>query len=279
MVEQKIRRANVQANGLNLFYRDTGKGEKTMLCLHGRWGRGETWTDFISLYRDRYRIIAPDQRGHGLSDRPVARYDKKEMARDMYELMRSLDIGEYMVVGHSMGGTVAAHLAAIYPDVVKAAAILDSTAEGPVNPSDVPPEEVEAKDALTEDWPTPYSTYNDAVRHLEGLFGPSGVRYFSESLIETTTGYDFLFSRYSMAAIEQYSCSWFDILLKIRCPVLLVRATESWCLSREAAEKMRSCIKDCTYFEVSKSDHMVYADNLDEFYSGFEKFLDKVEEG
>lgn len=279
MMEKKIQRANVRANGLNLFYRDTGKGEKTMLCLHGRWGRGETWTDFMGIYRDRYRIIAPDQRGHGLSDRPVARYDKKEMARDMYELMRALDIGEYMVVGHSMGGTVAAHLAAMYPHAVRAAAILDSTAEGPAHPSDVPPEEIEATDALTKDWPTPYSTYDEALRHLGGLFGHSGVRYFSESLIETTGGYDFLFSPYSMAAIEHYSCSWFDILPQIKCPVLLVRATESWCLTKEAADRMRSHLKNCTYFEVSKSDHMVYADNPDEFYSGFEKFLDKVEEG
>jgi pimeloyl-ACP methyl ester carboxylesterase len=278
MVEQKIRRAMVRANGLDIFYRDTVEGEKIMLCLHGRWGRGETWTDLISRYRNRYRIIAPDQRGHGLSDRPMARYDKKEMARDMYELMRAQDIEDFIVVGHSMGGTVAAHLAALYPGVVRAVAILDSSAEGPEHPSDIIPEEIEATDKLTKDWPTPYSTYDEAVRHLEGLFNSTGVRYFSESLTETTTGYDFLFSRYSMAAIEQYSCSWFDILSKIQCPVLLVRATESWCLSREAAEKMISSIKDCTYFEVSKSNHMVYADNPNEFYSGFEKFLDKVEE-
>ena len=63
---------------------------------------------------------------------------------------------------------------------------------------------------------------------------------------------------------------------QIQCPVLLVRAAESWCLSQEEAQQMRELIEDCTYFEVSNSDHMVYADNPDEFYPQFGRFLDRV---
>lgn len=73
MMKPKLKRAIAKVNGVNLFYRDTLSGDQTIFCLHGRWGRGETWTDLIAHYRDRYRIVAPDQRGHGLSDKPICR--------------------------------------------------------------------------------------------------------------------------------------------------------------------------------------------------------------
>jgi pimeloyl-ACP methyl ester carboxylesterase len=275
--EPKLRRSLIDVDGVNLFCRDTVAGGEAILCLHGRWGRGETWTDFIGRHRDRYRVIAPDQRGHGLSDKPVARYASEDLARDAHGLITRLECTPVVAVGHSMGGRVAAHLAALYPEDVKALAILDETASGPEKLSTLPPEEVSADDQLTNDWPTPYSTYDEASRDLASRFSrESGVRYFLDSLVETVDGYDFLFSRYAMAALAEYNREWYHILPRIRCPVLLVRATESWCLSREDAERMRALIKDCTYFEVTKSDHMVYVDNPEEFYPGFDAFLSRM---
>jgi 2-succinyl-6-hydroxy-2,4-cyclohexadiene-1-carboxylate synthase len=94
-----------------------------------------------------------------------------------------------------------------------------------------------------------------------------------DSLVETVEGYDFMFSRYAMAALAEYRQSCFHILPQIQCPVLLVRAANSWALPREEADKARALIKDCMYFEVTNSDHMVYADNPDEFYPQFDQFL------
>jgi pimeloyl-ACP methyl ester carboxylesterase len=273
----KIRRAMVEVNGLKLFYRDTGSNNQSMLCLHGRWGRGETWTDFMMRYRDQYRIIAPDQRGHGLSDRPVARYAAQDLARDAYELIKELECGPTIVVGHSMGGTVAAYLAALYPQEVRGVAILDQSAEGPGSVSDLPPDKVPAVDELTAEWPTPYPTYEEAAQHLSEQFSGAGRRYFLESLVETVEGYDFLFSRYAMSAIAEYRQQWHHILPRIQCPVLLVRAANSWCLSEEEAARMRPLIQDCTYFEVTHSDHMVYADNPGEFYPQFERFIGRLD--
>ena len=277
MEEPRIKRAMITVNGLNLFCRDTVSGNQAILCLHGRSGRGETWTDFIFRYRDRYRIIAPDQRGHGLSDKPVARYAGEDLAADAHELIRELGVGPAIVVGHSMGGRVAAYLAALYPQDVRALALLDEGADGPESLSELPPEKVPAVDGLTADWSTPYPTYEEAIRDLSERFGrESNVRYFLESLVETVAGYDFLFSRYAMAAISEYHQAWHHLLPEIQCPVLLVRASDSWCLSKEEAQKMKPLIRDCTYFEVTNSDHAVYADNPDEFYPGFEQFIGRV---
>jgi 2-succinyl-6-hydroxy-2,4-cyclohexadiene-1-carboxylate synthase len=277
MEKARIRRSMVKANGINLFYRDTVSGDQCILCLHGKWGRGETWTDLMFRYGDKYRIVAPDQRGHGLSDKPVARYAGEDFAKDAYELIKKLECGPVIAVGHSMGGRNATHLAALYPQQVKALVILDQEAEGPEKLSDLPPEKVKPVDKLTGDWPTPYLTYEEALQHLRKQFQlETNVRYFLDSLVETIGGYDFMFSRYAMAAIEEYRKAWYHLLPKLRCPVLFVRASDSWCLSKDEAEKMRKLIKDCTYFEVSNSDHMVYADNPDEFCPQFEEFIRRV---
>lgn len=274
MVASKIKRAMIEVNGLNLFYRDTGSSKQALLCLHGKWGRGETWTDLMFRYRDRYRIVAPDQRGHGLSDKPVARYAADDFAADAHELIEKLGCGPVIAVGHSLGGRNAAYLAALHPEEVRALAILDQQAEDPGTLSDLPPEKVSPVDKLTADWPTPYSTFDEAVQDLSQRFGrETNVRYFLDSLVETVEGYDFLFSRYAMSAIDVYRQSWYHLLPEIECPVLFLRAQDSWCLSAEEADKMKALIKDCTYFEVANSDHMVYVDNPDEFYAVFEKFL------
>jgi pimeloyl-ACP methyl ester carboxylesterase len=277
MARLRIRRNTASVNGISLLYRDIGSEKPPMLCLHGRWGRGETWTDFMMRYGDRFRIIAPDQRGHGLSDKPDGSYTAEQMAADGHELMKLLGCLPMTVVGHSMGARVAGYLAALYPEAVRAVAILDETGAGMSPAGDSLPQAGGIDDGLTASWPTPYATYDDALKHLSSRFArETNVRYFLESLLETSQGYDFLFSRQAMARIRDSYREWYDVLRRIQCPVLLVRASDSWCLSEEEAVKMRREIKDCTYFEISGSDHMVYADNPQEFYAVFDDFISRV---
>lgn len=272
----KITRAIQKVNGLNIFYRDSGSGKPPILCLHGKWGRGETWIDFMSRYGDKFRVIAPDQRGHGLSDKPIARYAGEDFATDSYELLKNLGCVPAIVVGHSIGGRNAAYLAAMYPQAVKSLIILDATADGPKNLSNLAPDKVSPIDNFTNDWPTPYRLYKEAEDDLSKRFPrETNVRYFLDSLFENTNGYDFLFSRQAMSAIDVYYQGWHHILKQIQCPVLLIRAENSWYLSKEEAVKMEKTLKNCTYFEMSNSDHMIYVDNPDEFYPRFEEFITK----
>ncbi len=271
-----LQRRFADVNGISVFYRDTVAGPETMLLLHGKWGRGETWTDLMRRYHMRYRIIAPDQRGHGLSDKPEARYAASDFAQDAYELIMKVDCAPVTVIGHSMGGRVAGTLAASYPGVVKALVMLDEPAGEPKRKAGQAEGGIPV-DPLTSGWPTPYPTYQDALEHLREKFKlETNVRYFLESLRETAGGYDFLFSRYAMGAISRDYADWYELLDKIRCPAMLVRASKSWCLSQQEADKIRRTLPGCYYCEISGSDHMVYADNPDEFYPHLDRFLASV---
>lgn len=271
-----IHRNIATINGVDLFYFDTKSEGETILCLHGRWGRAETWVDFIHHYGSRYRIIAPDQRGHGLSGKPVSKYTADEMSADMTSLLDFLDIDSTILVGHSMGGHIAGYLAANYPRYVKALAILDKSASGPETKNLKPLEELKAVDPVTKDWPLPFSCLKEASDYIHSVMETElSYQYFMNSLVEDTNGYRMMFSAQAMAANISYYENWFHLLPEIKCPVMLVRSSSHEAVPDTDFSKMQSLLPDCMAFEMSNPDHNVHLSNKQEFYGYFDEFLVK----
>jgi pimeloyl-ACP methyl ester carboxylesterase len=272
-----IFRATARLGGIDIFYRDTRTAGPAILCLHGRWGRGETWIDFMRHYGEAYRIIAPDQRGHGLSGKPVAKYTTEEMAGDMIALLDSLGIESSIVVGHSMGGTIAGYMAASYPERVAALAILDKSASGPEKPDPPSLDKIGSADPLTKDWPMPFSSLVEAQEFLRGeMKSDLSYQYFMNSLTETAEGYRMMFSPQAMAANIAHYESWFDLLPRIRCPTLVIRARGGEAVADGDFARMKSMLADCAAHTMSSSDHNVHLSDKKEFYGRFDEFLKRL---
>jgi 2-succinyl-6-hydroxy-2,4-cyclohexadiene-1-carboxylate synthase len=277
MAELGIHRSRAIVNGVEIFYLSTETKGDAILCLHGRWGRGETWSDFMRHYGGQYRVIAPDQRGHGLSGKPISRYTSEEMAGDAIALLDRLRIDSAIVVGHSMSGGIAAYLAARYPERVRALAILDKSAAGPGKPSALPLEKVEAIDPITKDWPLPFASRLEAQNYIrKAMKSDLSYQYFMNSLTEGLDGYRMMYSDQAMAANIAYYHDWFDLLPKIKCPVMLVRSGSHEAVPDEDFARMKALIPDCMAFELSHPDHNVHLANPDEFYGCFDEFLKKI---
>lgn len=279
MHHMKIHRAMAHLPGIDIFYRDTRSEGPAILCLHGRWGRGETWVNFMLRYGDRYRVIAPDQRGHGLSDKPLCKYTAAEMDADMIALMDYLDIKPAIVVGHSMGGLNAGYLAAEFPEYVRAVAILDKSANGPDKPNLTPLDQLPLTNPVTEGWRLPFRSLREAQETiLESMEGEElSYKYFMNSLVETEQGYEMMFSLQAMAANIAYYESWFHLLPKIKCPTLLIRASSHLGVPDEDWEKMKAMLPGCLAYDVSDPDHNVHLSKEEEFYGYFDEFLMRVE--
>lgn len=98
------------------------------------------------------------------------------------------------------------------------------------------------------------------------------------SLVEDVEGYHMLYSAQAMAANIAYYLEWFDLLPKIKCPVMLVRARGQEAVTDDDFRRMRSLIPDCMAFEMSHPDHNVHLGNRQEFYGYLDRFLSTVQE-
>lgn len=105
-------------HGHRRAYRMMGEGPP-LLLLHGIGDSSEGWRPLLPLLAERFTVIAPDLLGHGASDKPRADYSVAAYANGMRDLLEVLDIDRVTVVGHSLGGGVAAQLAYQYPDRVE----------------------------------------------------------------------------------------------------------------------------------------------------------------
>jgi pimeloyl-ACP methyl ester carboxylesterase len=92
-------------NIVKLHYSEAGNGIPLVL-LHGFPLSSDTWRTQRDALSNRWRVITPDLRGHGMSPAPDGIYEMEMMARDVFALLDSLRISQAVLMGHSMGGYV-----------------------------------------------------------------------------------------------------------------------------------------------------------------------------
>jgi pimeloyl-ACP methyl ester carboxylesterase len=118
----------VEANGVRLHYLDYGTaGQRPMLCVHGGAAHAH-WFDYVAPgFTPDHRVLSLDQRGHGDSTwgDPEA-YSWKTFADDLNAFVEALDLKDFVLVGHSMGGMVSLVYAAAHPGRMARLVIIDT---------------------------------------------------------------------------------------------------------------------------------------------------------
>jgi pimeloyl-ACP methyl ester carboxylesterase len=112
------------SRGIKIHYQDVGSGEAVVL-VHGFASTAEhNWggTGWIAALSEKYRVIAPDVRGHGLSDKPHSpeAYGYASMGADVTSLMDHLGIERAVLIGYSMGSSIAIELMLSHPERFRA---------------------------------------------------------------------------------------------------------------------------------------------------------------
>ena len=111
-----------------------GGAGPALLLVHGWPETWYAWRHLMPALARDFTVIAVDQRGIGLSDKPAGGYDTGTQARDLIGLMDTLGHETFSVVGHDTGFAISYALAADYPDRVERVALL----EIPGSPGTVP---------------------------------------------------------------------------------------------------------------------------------------------
>jgi 2-succinyl-6-hydroxy-2,4-cyclohexadiene-1-carboxylate synthase len=115
----------VKANQIELQIREYEAEGDAIIFLHFSGANLMMWQRVIPYFRDHYRLILVDLRGHGKSDRPNSGYHMDDMARDVIGIMHHLNLERAHIIGSSLGAEVGLSLAANYPE-----SILSLTCDG-----------------------------------------------------------------------------------------------------------------------------------------------------
>jgi 2-succinyl-6-hydroxy-2,4-cyclohexadiene-1-carboxylate synthase len=139
----------LSVNNLMFHVEQAGSGH-ALLLLHGFTGSAATWGTHISHFAACRQIIAPDLIGHGQTDAPAhtARYSMAHCVADLLALLDTLEIEQTDVLGYSMGGRIALHLAAAAPQRVRSL-LLESATPG-IDKSTERAERIRSDEALAE---------------------------------------------------------------------------------------------------------------------------------
>lgn len=116
----------VTIDSTRIRYIDTGRGPAVVL-IHGLAASMYSWRHTIlPVAQSGFRVIAFDNRGFGFSDKPARGYDNKAYVNLLFGLLDSLHVSEAVLVGHSMGGAIAAEAALDRPDRVRGLVLIDA---------------------------------------------------------------------------------------------------------------------------------------------------------
>lgn len=110
---------------VHLFVRGFGAGPP-LLLIHGLGSSGDDWAFQLPDWAQHFRLIVPDLRGCGRSDRPAGDYSIAGFATDLFSLLDRLAIERCAVVGFSMGGAVALEMALQHPQRIQRLVTINS---------------------------------------------------------------------------------------------------------------------------------------------------------
>ncbi|MFJ6719822.1 MULTISPECIES: alpha/beta fold hydrolase [unclassified Streptomyces] len=240
-------RHTLTIDGRTLSYRDFGGPGRPLLALHGGMSEGIAFTGLADALGERWRVVAPDQRGHGDSDR-APDYSRAGYVADAVALLDHLGLrAPVAVLGYSLGGLNACHLAAAHPGRVAALVNIDAAVE--IQPTG-------------GDWMGFLHAMRYTAPTREELLeaaGPVGSRFVEPALrpLPDGSGWRLPFHPQDMLdSVESCRGDHWDAWLGSDCPALLVHGTHSRSLPRAQADAMVTRRPGTSYAPLD-GDHFV----------------------
>ncbi len=116
----------IDVQDITIHYLEWGNPKSPdLIMVHGWTNLSQSWAEIAAALENDYHIIAPDNRGHGKSDKPGTGYRLQDFVQDTKELIETLDLIRPTYIGHSWGSNIGTILAANHPEIISKAFLED----------------------------------------------------------------------------------------------------------------------------------------------------------
>ncbi|MGW2343626.1 alpha/beta fold hydrolase [Streptomyces sp. NPDC001661] len=255
------KRSAFTIDGRTLSYLDFGGPGRPLIALHGHMSEGASYADLADRLAPEWRVIAPDQRGHGASGR-APDYSREGYLADLEALMDHLGLDRAVFLGHSLGAINAYQFAARHPGRVTALVNVEGCA------------------ALGLDGANPLAFVlglphgvSPSREEFEAQLGPFA-EHFGDSVRERpdgTWGLHFHPKDIHESEDQVHGDHWAD-WTGSGCPALLVRGSKGGVLPAEQAREMVARRPGARLVAL-ETDHFVYAADPAGFADAVRDFL------
>ena len=261
-------------DGQSLCGWERGTGAQRVVLLHGVGDHARIWDPVTAALADGARTLALDLRGHGDSAwSPDRSYAREAFFRDLERVMRDLGEPETVLVGHSLGGSLALEYASRYPESVSRLVLVD------VGPELGAPAVRRLRQGLRDQLPVfaDVAAYRAHLAARYWLADPEALGEFARHGARPGPGG--VIPKLDPAAVgvlEDRDAGrdvWAE-LGRVRCPTLVLRATGSAVLARATAQKMvEEALALGSLEEVPRSGHALLLDNPGDAADRIRRFL------
>ncbi|GCL73231.1 alpha/beta hydrolase [Paenibacillus naphthalenovorans] len=261
--------------GHRVYYHEAGQGE-TLLLIHGSGPGVSAWANWRLVYpilSKHYHVYAPDLIGFGSSEKPPsAQYGVDAWVEQLIAFIEAKHIGPTSIVGNSLGGCLALHLAYRRPDLVKKLVLMGSVGVS-----------FPLTEGLDRVWG--YTPDPETMRQLIQIF------YYDKSFAENS---DLVHMRYQATLNEENQSAFAsmfpaprqrhidamalteDQIKRIDCPVLLVHGREDEVIPVEQTSwKLAQLLPNAEFHMFSTCGHWTQIEKTNSFCTLVEYFLQK----
>jgi len=272
----------LEVNGLRLHYlRWPGEGPPVVLH-HATGFLARIWEPIALRLASRYQVLAYDARGHGDSDKPPTGYEWTWLVEDLRGFLQSLGLEGVAVVGHSSGGAAALACAALYPPLIACVVALEPVITPPNVQEDGQSNPLaEMARRRRQVWPhreemlAAYRRRPTFARWREDvlrLYVEHGTRPRGDGQVELKMpGHLEALVYEGRPALN----TW-DLLPRVRCPVLVVRGGEHASPLYRAAEAACARLPNARLVTVAQGSHFFPMEMPEETAALIEDFLSQA---
>ena len=242
------------AGNITLNVREAGQGP-LVVFLHGITANAAVWDPVLLELQDAFHVVAVDQRGHGLSDKPAGGYGGEAYAQDVLGLVGALGEAPAIVVGHSLGARNGIVAATSRPEMIAGVVAIDFVPF-------IEDEVLEALETRVKGGDRTFGSVEEIVAYLAGrypLMPPDALqRRATHGYRRIGDVFHALADPKAMAATAEGLREDLEpAMTSVRKPVLLVRGADSKLVSVSAFERTKQLRPDLATLVVPGTDHYV----------------------